>query len=467
MTGARRPLAMAERTRRVHFVGIGGIGMSGIAEVLLDLGYSVSGSDLRESDSVVRLRQLGASIRIGHHESAVEGADVVVASSAIDPSNPELVAAGRHQTPVVRRAEMLGELMRLKDGIAVAGSHGKTTTTSLLGTVLSHAGLEPTVVVGGKVNRWGSTGRLGSGSLVVAEADESDGSFLLLRPVIAVVTNIDPEHLEAYGGSVRELEDAFVRFLDGVPFFGRVVACIDDPGVRRILPRLRRPHWTYGTSPQADFRVGDLEHEGPRTRFRVEGPSGFSHRFALDMLGEHNALNACAAVAVSFDLGIEASVVAAGLKSFDGVDRRFSIRGTVNDVMVVDDYGHHPTEIRATLQGVRRAYPERRLLVGFQPHRFTRTRDLWSEFGACFDDASFVGVAPIYPAGEAPLPNVDAHRLADQIRGQGHRDCRAFSAVEELTEEMIQRVRPGDMILLLGAGDIYGWAPRLLDRLKV
>ncbi|MGF1508514.1 MAG: UDP-N-acetylmuramate--L-alanine ligase [Myxococcota bacterium] len=452
---------MARRARSIHFVGIGGIGMSGLAEILLRLGHSVSGSDVKDSETVARLRSLGARISVGHARENVDHADVVVYSSAVPSSNPELTTARTRKIPVIPRAEMLAELMRLKDGIAVAGSHGKTTTTSLLGSVLAHSRMNPTIVVGGKLNRWGSTGLLGDSELLVAEADESDGSFLLLRPVVAVVTNIDPEHLDAYGGSLEALDEAFVRFINSVPFHGAAVVCLDDPGVRRILPRIQRPVCTYGTSPQADIQLCAVRFVGPQTEFEVGGLGCFT----LNMLGRHNAMNALAVVAVARDLGLSAEQIRRGLSAFEGVDRRFSVRGVVGDIIVVDDYGHHPTEIRATLRGARDAYPNRRIVVGFQPHRFTRTRDLLSQFGACFDEAAFLGIAPIYAAGEEPLLGVDAERLATEVRARGHKDCLSFASVTELENALVERSRAGDLVLLLGAGDIYHSSHTLLRRL--
>ncbi|MEM6370748.1 MAG: UDP-N-acetylmuramate--L-alanine ligase [Myxococcota bacterium] len=456
-------LGLAARVRRIHFVGIGGIGMSGIARVLLELGHTVSGSDRREGPGLDGLREAGALVRVGHEPEAVEGADVVVVSSAIPLDNPEVVAARQDGIPVIPRAEMLAELMRSQAGIAVAGSHGKTTTTSLIGSVLAHAGLDPTIVVGGALRRWG-TGHRGAGDLMVAEADESDGSFLLLAPTISVVTNIDPEHLEHYGGSTSKLEAAFSRFLGKTPFYGRVVACIDDPGVGRVLDTLDRPRFTYGLDARADFslRVGTVERSGQS--IRVRGPDG-EHAFWLPMLGIHNALNATAAVAVGHDLGLEPERVAEGLAAFEGVDRRFTIRGVVGEVEVVDDYGHHPTEIVATLQGVREARPRQRILVGFQPHRFSRTRDFLGAFARAFDGADMVVVAPVYAAGEAPMAGATADDLVEAMRRHGHPSCRLASNCEQMSAYLIEKSEPGDLILLLGAGDISDQSPRILGSL--
>ena len=457
-------LGLAARVRRIHFVGIGGIGMSGIARVLLQLGHTVSGSDQRPSPLVEELKTAGVTIRIGHDPAAVHGADVVVASTAVPRDNPELRAARSAGIPVVPRAEMLAELMRTQAGIAVAGSHGKTTTTSLIGSVLAYAGLDPTIVVGGSLRRWG-TGHRGQGELMVAEADESDGSFLLLGPTISVVTNIDPEHLEHYGGSRDRLEDAFASFLGKTPFYGRVVACIDDPGVVRVLERLDRPRFTYGTDPAADFRLGPPSVERDGQSFVVRGPGG-EHRFRIGMLGEHNARNATAAVAVAHDLELSMDAVAAGLEAFEGVDRRFSLRGTVGGVEVVDDYGHHPTEIISTLRGVRSARPRQRILVGFQPHRYTRTRDFLGAFAGAFDAAQLVVVAPVHAAGEAPLAGAASKDLVAAMRLHGHPDCREAADCGDMSAVLVGQSRPGDLILLLGAGDISDQSPRILEALR-
>jgi len=457
-------LGLAARVRRIHFVGIGGIGMSGIARVLLQLGHTVSGSDRRAGSVLEELRAAGAQVRTGHDPEAVRGADVVVASTAVPRDNPELRAARKMGIPVIPRAEMLAELMRSQVGIAVAGSHGKTTTTSLIGSVLAHAGLDPTIVVGGALRRWG-TGHRGQGELMVAEADESDGSFLLLGPTISVVTNIDPEHLEHYGGSRDELEDAFARFLGKTPFYGRVVACLDDPGVARLLERLDRPCFTYGTDPSADFRLGPTRVGRDGQSFEVRGPDG-EHVFRLGMLGVHNALNATAAIAVAHDIGVQMEAVAAGLEVFDGVDRRFSLRGEVAGVEVVDDYAHHPTEILATLRGVRQARPKQRLLVGFQPHRYSRTRDFLGAFSGAFDAADLVVVAPVYGAGEAPVPGAEASDLVAAMRRHGHADCREAVDGDAMSALLVDKSQPGDLILLLGAGDISDQSPRILEALR-
>ncbi len=459
-------IGMKKRTRLIHFVGIGGIGMSGIAEVLLTLGYQVRGSDLKHSDTTKHLQDLGGDIRIGHVATHVDGADVVVVSSAVGAANPEVVEARRQKIPVIRRAEMLAELMRLKFGIAIAGTHGKTTTTSLIAAVLSQAGLDPTIVVGGRVNKLGTTAKLGQGPYLVAEADESDGSFLHLSPTIAVITNIDPEHLDHYRGGIDEIHDAFVHFVNRIPFYGLQVLCLDHPGVQSILPRVERRFTTYGMGAQADFVARNLSFEGTRTSFEVVRRGTSIGRFELNMLGEHNVQNALAALATAEELGIPDQVVREALAEFDGVERRFSIRGTVDDVVVVDDYGHHPAEIRATLAGARRAYPERRFVVAFQPHRHTRTRDLMDEFATAFNEAEVLYLTPIYAAGEAEIEGVTVERLIEKIRGFGHRDVRAAASVDEVIGALALEARPNDLILAFGAGDIGKTGKALVQALE-
>ena len=369
---------------KVHFVGIGGIGMSGIAELLLNLGYRVSGSDLKETDLTKRLASLGGSIATGHSaENVAADVDVVVTSSAVRKGNPEVIAARDRGIPVIPRAEMLAELMRLKEGVAIAGSHGKTTTTSLIATVLAHAKLDPTAVVGGKLNALGSNAKLGKGQLMVVEADESDGSFLRLSPAIAVITNVDPEHLDYYG-TVEALQQAFVDFADRVPFYGLAVLCVDHPVVQHLIPRIGKRHTTYGLSPQAEWRADDIRHAPFQSRFMVSHKGKQEGEVTLRMVGAHNVLNALACCAVSHELGIPFKVTAEALGDFAGVQRRFTVRGEVNGITVVDDYGHHPAEIRATLAGARASFPQRRIVCAFQPHRYTRTRDLLGEFATAF-----------------------------------------------------------------------------------
>jgi UDP-N-acetylmuramate--alanine ligase len=458
-------VGMKKRTRLVHFVGIGGIGMSGIAEVLLNLGYSVRGSDVKASETTKRLEALGADVRIGHAEDNALGVDVVVVSSAVDATNPEIAHARGHKIPVIRRAEMLAELMRLKYGIAIAGTHGKTTTTSMVAAILQHGALDPTVVVGGKVNRLGAPAKLGSGPYLVAEADESDGSFLHLSPTIALVTNIDPEHLDHYKGGLDQIRDTFVSFVNRIPFYGLAVLCLDHPEVQAILPKVEKRSVTYGLSPQADFQARNLRFDGPSTRFELFRRGQSVGEVELKMLGEHNVLNALGALAIAEELGIEDRVAIQALGEFDGVERRFSVRGTVRDIMIVDDYGHHPAEIRATLAGARKAYPGRRFVVAFQPHRYTRTRDLIEDFAKAFNEAEVLLVAPIYAASEQPIEGVTNLALVEAIRRHGHRDARAVASVDEVIASLAKEAKPGDLVLAFGAGDIGKTGAALVAKL--
>jgi UDP-N-acetylmuramate--alanine ligase len=439
--------------RRIHMVGIGGIGMSGIAEVLLTLGYSVSGSDARASAVTERLQNLGAEIHEGHRAEYVQGAHVVVASSAIRRDNPELLEAARLKIPVIPRAEMLAELMRLKYGIAVAGAHGKTTTTSMLASVLAAAGLDPTFVVGGRVNHMGTTARLGRGEYMVVEADESDRSFLLLTPVVAVVTTIDREHLDHYS-SLEEIQEVFVQFVNRVPFYGAVVLCLDEPNVQAILPRVQRPVITYGTSSQADVILSDVQLLGLESDFRLTYHGDDLGRFHLNgPPGIHNVRNAAAAASVALHLDVPADLIREGLEKFGGVGRRFEIKGTVQGVTLIDDYGHHPAEIRATLEAARGCGYER-LLVLFQPHRFTRTKALWNDFCQAFNQADLLVLTDIYPASEPPIPGITSDALADAIRAAGHKDVVHCGTLQDGIESLLQRARPGDAILTIGAGNV-------------
>lgn len=454
-------VGMGHRTRLIHFVGIGGIGMSGIAEVLLNLGYGVRGSDMKSSETTQRLESLGGDVRIGHDESNVDGVDVVVVSSAVKSDNAEVRAARRAKIPVIRRAEMLAELMRLKYGIAIGGTHGKTTTTSLVATMLTHAQLDPTVVVGGKVNKLGSTAKLGQGPYLVAEADESDGSFLHLSPTIAVITNIDPEHLDHYVGGIDEIRDTFVSFVNRIPFYGLAVLCIDHPEVQAILPRVEKRYVTYGLSPQADIMATNVRFEGPKTTFDIVVEQEVRGTVTLSMLGRHNVENALAAVAIARELGVPYAAIIEALEDFDGVERRFTVRGVVDDVMVVDDYGHHPAEVRATLAGARAAYPGRRIVVAFQPHRYSRTKNLLDDFATAFNDADVVRFTPIYAAGEAPIEGVSTAALVDVVANHGHRDVREVDDVDAAVAAVVEEARAGDLIINFGAGDI-GRAGRLV-----
>ncbi|MDJ0787570.1 MAG: UDP-N-acetylmuramate--L-alanine ligase [Myxococcota bacterium] len=461
---------------RIHFVGIGGSGMSGIAELLHHQGYRVSGSDVASGASVERLIALGVSVSIGHAAEHAAGADVVVVSTAIREGNPEVEEARRAGVPVIPRAEMLAELMRLENGIAVAGTHGKTTTTSLIAHVLEAAGLDPTAVVGGRLSFGGGSddsartddartgARLGRGGWLVAEADESDGSFLRLHPVISVITNVEPEHLDHWGDGER-LEEAFVEFASRVPFFGRVVVCLDDPGVQRILPRIARRTLTYGFTTQAEWRALSVEPEPRGMRFEVRHRGEPLGKVALPLVGRHNVANALAALAVAGELEVPFETAAAALSSFGGVERRFETRGTKAGVRVVDDYGHHPTEIRATLAAARGAHAGR-LVVVFQPHRFTRTRDLLAEFGGAFHDADVVLVCDVYPAGEDPIPGADAAAVVRAITERGHRAVRSAGELDTLAARLVPELRPGDLVLTLGAGSIHTLGPRILAALE-
>jgi UDP-N-acetylmuramate--alanine ligase len=465
--------AMFAPSHRIHFIGIGGIGMSGIAEILLTMGYQVSGSDLRGSATTERLQRLGATIYIGHAAENARACDVVVTSSAVARDNPEIVEARSRKTPVIPRAEMLAELMRLKYGIAVAGMHGKTTTTSMIAAVLAGGGLDPTVVVGGRVDALGSNARLGRSQYLVAEADESDRTFLKLSPVLAVVTNLDREHMDTYR-DMEDVEDAFVEFMDELPFYGAVTACVDDARLRAVLPRVTRRVYTYGEREGADFglRVRELD-PGLRSEtwgtqihavFEVDAHGLLLGPFDLHVPGKHNLLNATAAVAIGIQLGIAPEAIAEALRSFRGVDRRFQVKGKAAGVTVVDDYGHHPTEIRATLAAAREC-GYGRVLVLFQPHRYSRTRDLMSEFAGAFADADAVEVLDIYAASEEPIAGVTGEALAGVIRAGGVAAVAYAGSMEEAVERLVGQARAGDMILTLGAGNVSQAGALLLERL--
>jgi UDP-N-acetylmuramate--alanine ligase len=456
-------------SQRVHFIGIGGIGMSGIAEILLTMGYSVSGSDLRRSGATDRLAGMGATIFEGHVAGNAAACDVVVASSAVSSLNPEVVEARKRKIPVIQRAEMLAELMRLKYGIAVAGMHGKTTTTSMIAAVLAGGGLDPTVVVGGRVDALGSNARLGTSQYLVAEADESDRSFLKLSPILAVVTNLDREHMDCYS-SMEDVDAAFVEFMDKLPFYGAATACIDNERLRGILPRVRRRVHTYGESVDADFR---LEMLPPRpdchASFEVNYHGLLLGPFALHVPGKHNVLNATAAIAVGVQLGVAPVEIAKGLATFRGVDRRFQIKGNVAGITVVDDYGHHPTELKATLRAAKDC-GYKRVHVVFQPHRYTRTRDLMAEFAEAFGDADTVEVLDIYAASEEPIEGVTGKALAGEIAafeaGRGKRVEYAGS-VGDAVAQLVGVAEPGDVVMTLGAGSVSGIAPVLVEALRV
>ncbi|MEO8809395.1 MAG: UDP-N-acetylmuramate--L-alanine ligase [Rhodanobacter sp.] len=446
--------------RRVHFIGIGGVGMSGIAEVLHNLGYAVSGSDRAASATVQRLQGMSIDVHIGHAAEHVAGADVVVTSSAIRQDNPELVAAHAARIPVIPRAEMLGELMRFRRGVAIAGTHGKTTTTSLTASVLAEAGYDPTFVIGGQLNAAGANARLGTGQYLVAEADESDGSFLLLSPVIAVVTNIDADHLENYHGDFSEVKKAFGDFLHRLPFYGLAVLCVDDPEVATLAKATNRRVIGYGIdSPEADVRALNVRQHGFEMHFDLLLPDA-AGMFAvtLNLPGRHNVLNALAAATIGWQLGVEAGAIAEALKNFQGVGRRFHRRGEIaidhGSVLLVDDYGHHPRELAAVFEAARGGWPERRLVVGFQPHRYSRTRDLLDDFANVLAEADVLVLTDVYPAGEAPIAGADGRALARAVRARGKVDPVLVEHPREFRDSLPSLLRDGDLLLLLGAGDI-------------
>lgn len=455
---------MFRKARHIHFVGIGGIGMSGIAEVLINLGYKITGSDLSESQLTRHLVELGAVISKGHNAKTIEGADVVVYSSAIKKDNPEVVAAKEKFIPVIPRAEMLAELMRLKFSIAVAGTHGKTTTTSFVATILDSVGMDPTAVIGGRLDFLGSNARLGQGEYLVAEADESDGSFLMLTPTIAVITNIDPEHLDYYSG-LEHIKSDFLTFVNKVPFYGLAVLCLDHPVVQALIPGVKKPYITYGFSLQADFRAEGIIQKEFETTFTVfEGKEKKLGDITLGMPGRHNVLNALAAVAVAFELDIPFADVQKAMNGFSGIHRRFELLGEINDIMVVDDYGHHPVELKAVLNAAKSSF-NRRIVAVFQPHRYTRTRDLFDEFLTAFNEADVLVITEIYPASETPLEGVTAKKLYDGIRAFGHKDVIYVPELDDLVENIMKIIRPGDMVLTLGAGNINkvgGWLMKAL-----
>ncbi len=454
------------RFRRVHFVGIGGSGMCGIAEVMLNLGYKVSGSDRTDSPVLERLRGLGAQIHLGHAAANVEGVNVVVVSSAIAVDNPELEQARELRIPVIPRAEMLGELMRFRHGIAVAGTHGKTTTTSLIASTLAEGGLDPTFVIGGLLNSRGSNARLGAGRYLVAEADESDGSFLMLQPTIAVVTNIDNDHLESYGHNFDRLRGAFLEFLHRLPFYGLAVLCQDDPTVGDLIGEVSRTVVTYGFDPGADFSASNLRQTEGRIAFEAKIPERDEPlAIELGMPGRHNVLNALAAIAVAWELGVDNELITKALKEFAGIDRRFHVQGELSigerRALFIDDYGHHPTELAATMQAARDGWPGRRLVAVFQPHRYTRTRDLMDDFAQVLSEVDVLILADVYPAGEAPIPGADGRALSRAIRTRGKVDPIFVNHPGESRALLADVVRDGDIVMLLGAGDIGAVAAKI------
>ncbi len=455
---------MYGKIKKLHFVGIGGIGMSGIAEVLLNLGYQVSGSDLASSDITERLVSLGAIVYSGHAAENLQNVDVVVTSTAVRAENPEVAEAHRLKIPVIPRAEMLAELMRMKYGVAVAGTHGKTTTTSMVATILAHGGIDPTVVIGGRLDSIGSNAKLGQGDFLVAEADESDGSFMKLSPTIAIVTNIDADHLDYYR-DLDEIRETFISFMNKVPFYGVTVICLDDINIQSCIPEISKRFTTYGLSTQADLHATDLTYDGSRTSFRVHNRDGELGQICLHMPGQHNVLNCLAAITVGLELELPFATIAEGLNEFDGVQRRFQIKYDRNDIMVVDDYGHHPTEIIATLKAARNGW-DKRIVVVFQPHRYSRTQALYDEFMTAFNESDHLVVMDVYAASEDPIPGVEGADLATGIAGHGHKDVHYIADADAVVEHLKQTVTADDLVLTLGAGNVWRVGEALINELE-
>ena len=455
-----------KNAKKLHFVGIGGIGMSGIAELLINLGYEVSGCDIKKSSITERLESLGAKIYYSHSKSHIKDSDIVVYSSAISFDNPELIEARKKAIPVIPRAEMLAELMHVKYGIAVSGAHGKTTTTCMIASILNAANMDPTVVIGGRLKIWnGSNARLGQGDILVAEADESDGTFLRLTSAICVVTNIDYEHIDHYG-SMDRLRNAFVEFINKLPSYGIAVICSDNEEVRKIIPYIRRRYVTYGLKSDADIRAYSLKKSGFGTNFELEYRGKYMGQVYVGMPGVHNVLNALAAIGVALELEIGIDAIREGLKNIGGLERRFQIKGQANDIIIMDDYGHHPTEIKETLKTIKEWWPKRRLVVAFQPHRYSRTKALFDEFVRSFYDADSLIIAPIYPASEPPIQGVSSERLVYVMKSLGYKNVRYAHDLKEVLEVLLHEIRPGDLVLTLGAGNIYQVGNWLLDHLE-
>ena len=448
----------------IHFVGIGGIGMSGIAELLLNLGYRVSGSDLKTSDITERLKRLGGTIYEGHAEDQIGQPDVVVTSSAVHADNPEVKAAKQASIPVIPRAEMLAELMRLKYSVAVAGAHGKTTTTSIVAAVLDEGGLDPTVVIGGKLKSIGVNARLGEGDFIVAEADESDGSFLRMSPAIAVVTNIDREHLDYYK-DLEEIKSAFLSFLDRIPFYGLAILCLDNEPIQDLIPDIQKRYTTYGMSSQADIQAKNVQFDGLKSRFDLYHLGQQLGDIELNLPGIHNVYNAMASVAVGLELDIPFETIKTALENLQGVQRRLEIKGEAKGITVIDDYGHHPTEIKTTLQAAKEAWPDRRKVIVFQPHRYTRTEALFDDFTRSFYQSDVLMVLPIYSAGEDKIETVDSASMCEGIRSHGHKEVTCKSSITAAVEGLIEILAPGDIVLTLGAGDVYRVGEQVLIEL--
>jgi UDP-N-acetylmuramate--alanine ligase len=455
--------ALFRKSRKLHFIGIGGIGMSGIAEILINLGYQVSGSDLRESEQPRRLKDLGAEIFIGHYPSIIRDYSVVVTSSAINKANPELIEAQKRSIPVIHRSEMLAELVRLKHGIGIAGTHGKTTTSSMLAYLLCHGGVNPTAVIGGKVLNFGSNARTGEGDYIVFEADESDGSFLKLFPSIAIVTNVDADHLDHYK-YFNNVKEAFLEYMNKIPFYGYSVLCADDPVIRELLPRVERPYVTYGFNEDADFRAINVRLDKGRMKYTALYKNNELGDFDIVSLGNHNVLNSLSVIAVALELGLPVEVIQEGLAAFRGVGRRFERIGVEKDILVIDDYGHHPTEIRATLAALKKF--DRRLMVVFQPHRYSRTELLWDDFGKSFGHADQVFLTEIYPAGEQPIEGISSSLIQDAILKHDGKKVDVIHRFEDVPAAVAAAAEPGDVIVTLGAGDIYKAGSLILNELK-
>jgi len=448
------------RKRKVHFIGIGGIGMSGIAEILHSQGYIVVGSDIAESENTRRLQSLGIKVHYGHDAKNLDSADVVVVSSAIDETNPEVQGVRKTKTPIIQRAEMLGELMKMKTSIAIAGTHGKTSTTSMVATIVQNSGLDPTIIIGGRVDALGGNAKLGKGDFLVAEADESDRSFLLLPSTIGIVTNIDNDHLNTYG-NIENIKDAFVDFINRIPFYGRGILCLDDENVKAILPRLKKPFITYGFSPQADIQARNVQFANFGATFEVWQNEKKLGEGQSNVPGKHNVLNSLAALATGMEIGLTFQQARDGLAQFKGVRRRFELKGEKAGIRVFDDYGHHPTEIKATLAAARKAWSGR-IVTCFQPHRYSRTQDCYSDFVKAFDDTDCLYVADIYPAGEAPIEGISAQKLAEDIRLHGHKSVEFVGEVKAAAGHIAPKLLPGDLFLTLGAGNIYSTGENLL-----
>ncbi|MBI5237172.1 MAG: UDP-N-acetylmuramate--L-alanine ligase [Deltaproteobacteria bacterium] len=451
------------RIKKIHFIGIGGSGMNGIAEVLLNMGYKVTGSDLADSDTTRRLKSLGATIYVGHKEENVIDSHCVVYSSAVKKDNPEVKEAASRQIPIIPRAEMLAELMRMKYGIAIAGTHGKTTTTSMVSMILASASLDPTIVTGGKLNSLGANAKLGSGDFLVAEADESDGSFLKLSPTIAVVTNIDREHMDHYA-DMEDVKGAFLSFMNKVPFYGCAVICLDHPVIQSLIPKISRRFISYGLSSQADIHAKDVRHNGMQTSFEVWYGKEKAGSVTLNLPGVHNVYNSLAAAGVARELGIEFRHIKAGLEGFTGVERRFHVRGVAGDITVVDDYGHHPVEIKAVLRAAKKGWEDKRLVVVFQPHRYSRTKDLLQEFLSAFNDADKLILTDIYAAGEEKIEGISGEALYGGIKGYGHKDV-SYMPLTRIPEYLESVTAPGDMVVTLGAGDVWKAGVKFLELL--